>query len=62
MDVVLYTKVIPENAGRSRQARLEAEQAAEYVSKKIGSVTVLVNLQNEDQEEEARRNFKLRME
>jgi hypothetical protein len=55
LDLLLYTRV--EDKGSKRRFNAEAE----YTTRVVGQVQVLLNLQNEDQEEEARRNFALRM-
>lgn len=55
LDLLLYTRV--EDKGSKRRFNAEPE----YTTRVVGQVQVLLNLQNEDQEEEARRNFALRM-
>jgi hypothetical protein len=56
VDLLLYTRTETKDGKR----RLGAEP--EYTTREVGTVHVLLNLQNEDQEEEARRNFALRMQ
>ena len=44
MDLVMFTKVIQENVGRSKAAREAAEANAEFISEKVGSLNILLNL------------------
>ena len=48
MDLIMYTRVVADTTGRTKAAKEEAERNAEIVTQKIGSINLLMNLQNED--------------